>query len=62
MAVPDIVAEHPEIEAAAEEHQRYPVDDITMPTKCELHVLGKNISIHVAYWSALSVIPESIIH
>ena len=39
--------------ATAVDDQRYPVDDITMPTPCELHVRAKNISIHVAYGSAL---------
>ena len=40
-AAPDVPAEHPKIEAAAEERQRYPVDDITMTTACELHVGAK---------------------
>ena len=52
-AAPDVAAEHPKIEAAVEEHQRYPVDDITIPTACELHVRAKNISIHVAYCRCL---------
>jgi hypothetical protein len=42
--------------------QRYPVDDITMPTACELHVRAKNISIHVAYGSALPLNPCTTIH
>ena len=37
-AAPDVQAEHPQIEALVVEHQRYPVDDITMPTARELHV------------------------
>jgi len=40
-AAPDVPAEHPKIQAAAEERQRYPVDDITMTTACELHVGAK---------------------
>ena len=49
---PDVQAEQqPQIEPTAVDDQRYPVDDITMPTACELHVRAKNISIHVAYRS-----------
>ena len=36
--VPDAPAEHPQIEAPEVGHQRYPVDDINIPTACELHV------------------------
>ncbi|KAG2642541.1 hypothetical protein PVAP13_2KG196112 [Panicum virgatum] len=42
--------------------QRYPVDDVTMPTPCELHVRARNISIHVAYGSALPLNPSTTIH
>ena len=59
---PDVAAEHPEIEAAAEEHPRYLVNDITMPTACELHVRVENISVNVAYGSVLPVIPKSTIY
>ena len=38
------------------------MDDITIPITCELHVRVKNISVHVAYGSALPVIPSSTIH
>jgi len=38
------------------------MDDITMPTACELYVLANNISVHVAYGSALPVVPRSTIH
>ena len=49
MAAPDVQAEQqPQIEPTAADDQRYPVDDVTMPTPCELHVRGRNISIHVA--------------
>ena len=38
-AAPDVQAEQqPQIEATAVDDQRYPVDDITMLTACELHV------------------------
>ena len=33
-----------------------------MPTPCELHVRARNISIHVAYGSALPLNPSSTIH
>ena len=55
--MPDLQAEAP-----PPEQQRYPVDDITIPTTCELHVRVKNISVHVAHGSALPVNPASIIH
>ncbi|RLM75701.1 transposon protein, putative, CACTA, En/Spm sub-class [Panicum miliaceum] len=61
-AAPDVAPKHPEIQAAVEEHQRYPVDDITIPTACELHVRAKNIFVHVAYGSALPVNPGSTIY
>ena len=38
------------------------MDDITMPTPCELHVRAKNISIRVAYGSALPLNPCTTIH
>ena len=38
------------------------MDDITIPTTCELHVRVKNISVHVAHVSALPVNPASTIH
>ena len=38
------------------------MDDITMPIACELHVRAKNISIHVAYGSALPLNPCTTIH
>ena len=38
------------------------MDDITMPIACELHVRAKNISIHVAYGSALPLSPSTTIH
>ena len=61
--VPNVQAEQqPQIEPTAVDDQRYPVDDITMPTACELHVRAKNISIHVAYGSALPLNPCTIIH
>ena len=44
------------------EQQRYPVDDITIPTTCELHVRVKNIFVHVAHGSALPMNPISTIH
>ena len=57
-AAPDVQADqHPQIEPTTVDDQRYPVDDITMPTACELHVRAKNISIHVAYGSALPLNP-----
>jgi len=59
---PDVQAEHPQIEAPAVEHQRYLVDDITMPTACKLDVRTKNISVHVAYGSALPLDPSTTIH
>ena len=54
---PDIQAEAP-----APEQQRYSVDDITIPTTCELHVRVKNISVQVAHGSVLPVNPASTIH
>jgi len=39
-AAPNVQAEAP-----PPEQQRYPVDDITIPTTCELHVRVKNISV-----------------
>ena len=63
MAAPDVQADqHPQIEPTAVDDQRYPVDDITMPTACELHVRAKNIYIHVAYGSALPLNPCTTIH
>ena len=41
---------------------RYPVDDITIPTACELLVRAKNISIYVAYGSVLPLSPCTTIH
>ena len=38
------------------------MDDVTMPTPCELHVRARNISIHVAYASALPLNPSTTIH
>ena len=38
------------------------MDDVTMPTPCELHVRARNISIHVAYGSALPLNPSTTIH
>ena len=38
------------------------MDDGTMPTSCELHVRARNISIHVAYGSALPPNPSTTIH
>ena len=38
------------------------MDDITMPTACELHMRAKNISIHVAYGSTLPLSPSTTIH
>ena len=62
-AVPDVQAEQqPQIEPTAVDDQRYPVDDVTMPTPCELHVRARNISIHVAYGSALPLNPSTTIH
>ena len=62
-AAPDVQADqHPQIEPTAVDDQRYLVDDITMPTTCELHVRAKNISIHVAYGSALPLNPCTTIH
>ena len=62
-AAPDVQAEkQPQIEPTAVDDQRYPVDDVTMPTPCELHVRAKNISIHVAYGSALPLNPCTTIH
>ena len=46
---------------AVDDH-RYLVDDVTMLTPCELHVRAKNISIHVAYGSALPLNPSTTIH
>jgi len=59
---PDVPPGHPKIEAAVVEHQSSLVDNITILTACELHVRAKNISIHVAYGSALPVNPGSTIH
>src|SRR6185312_12102377 len=62
-AAPDVQAEQqPQIEPTAVYDQRYPVDDVTMPTLCELHVRARNISIHVAYGSALPLNPSTTIH
>jgi len=61
-AAPDVQAQQLQIEAPAPEQQRYPVDDITIPTTCELHVRVKNISVQVAHGSALPVNPASTIH
>ena len=61
-AAPDVQAEQLQIEAPAPEQQRYPVDDITIPTTCEVHVRVKNISVQVAHGSALPVNPASTIH
>ena len=55
-AVPNVQAEAP-----PPEQQRYPVDDITIPTTCELHVRVKNISVQVAHGSALPLNPASTI-
>jgi hypothetical protein len=41
---------------------RYPLDDITMQTPCDLHVKAKNITALVAYGSASPVIPGGTIH
>ena len=38
------------------------MDDVTMPTPCELHVRARNISIHVAYRSVLPLNPSTTIH
>jgi len=60
---PDVQAEQqPQIEPTVVDDQRYPVDDATMPTPCELHVRARNISIHVAYGSALPLNPSTTIH
>ena len=62
-AAPDVQAEkQPQIEPTAVDDQRYPVDDVTMPTPCELHVRARNISIHVTYRSALPLNPSTTIH
>ena len=62
-AAPDVQAEQQsQIEPTAVDDQRYPVDDVTMPTPCELHVRARNISIHVAYGSALPLNPSTTIH
>ena len=54
-AAPDVQAEQqPQIEPTAV--------DVTMPTPCELHVRARNISIHVAYGSALPLNPSTTIH
>src|SRR6185312_7115020 len=59
----DVQAEkQPQIEPTAVDDQRYPVDDVTMPTPCEFHVRAKNISIYVAYGSALPLNPCTTIH
>jgi len=42
--------------------RRYPMDDITIPTACELHVKAKNFTALEAYGSALPVIPSGTIH
>ena len=63
MAAPDVQAEQqPQIEPMVVDDQRYPVDDVTMSTPCELHVRPRNISIHVAYGSALPLNPSTTIH
>jgi hypothetical protein len=59
MAAP---GDEPQENVPAVETQRYPVDDITMHTPCELHVKAKNIIALVAYGSALRVIPGGTIH
>ena len=60
---PDVQAkQQPQIEPTVVDDQRYPVDDVTMPTPCELHVRAKNISIHVAYGSALPLNSCTTIH
>ena len=62
-ATPDVQAEQqPQIEPMAVDDHRYLVDDVTMPTPCELHVRARNISIHVAYGSALPLNPSTTIH
>ena len=62
-AAPDVQTEQqPQIEPTTVDDQRYPVDDVTMPTPCELHVRERNISIHVAYSSALPLNPSTTIH
>ena len=62
-AAPDVQAEkQPQIEPTVVDDQRYPVDDVTIPTPCELHVRARNISIHVAYGSALPLNPSTTIH
>ena len=38
------------------------MDGVTKPTPCELHVRARNISIHVAYGSALPLNPSTTIH
>ena len=38
------------------------MDDITIPTACELHVRAKNISVHVAYGSVLPLNSCTTIH
>src|SRR6185312_4320810 len=59
----DVQAEQqPQIEPMAVDDQRYPVYEVTMPTPCELHVRARNISIHVAYGSALPLNPSTTIH
>ena len=61
MAAPDVQAEQqPQIEPTVVDDQRYPVDDVIMPTPCELHVRARNISIHDAYGSALPLNPSTI--
>ena len=45
-AASDVQADQqPQIEPTVVDDQRYPVDDVTMPTPCELHVRARNISI-----------------
>ena len=62
-AAPNVqVEQQPQIEPTAVDDQRYPVDDVTMPTPCELLVRARNISIHVAYGLALPLNPSTTIH
>ena len=62
-AAPDVqVEQQPQIEPTVVDDQRYPVDDVTMPTLCEFHVRARNISIHVAYGSAPPLNPSTTIH
>ncbi|PVH36764.1 hypothetical protein PAHAL_6G163500 [Panicum hallii] len=54
--------DEPQENVPAVDTQRYPVEDITMQTPCELHVKAKNITALAAYRSALPVIPGGTIH